>query len=74
MPRPARRSAMTHFDQRFADNPAFFAQNCLPAHSDHVAYASPEELRAGESSLRCSLNGLWKFHYARNPGPGDPRL
>ena len=72
MPRPARRSAMTHFDQRLADNPAFFAQNCLPAHSDHVAYASPEELRAGESSLRCSLNGLWKFHHARNPGQAIP--
>ena len=72
MPRPARRSAMTHFDQRLADNPAFFAQNCLPAHSDHVADASPEELRAGESSLRCSLNGLWKFHHARNPGQAIP--
>lgn len=45
---------------------AVFADNRLPAHSDHVAYGSWEELAAGETRYRMSLNGMWKFHYARN--------
>lgn len=50
---------------RLAD-PSYFAENRLPAHSDHVAYADALELASGVSSLRRSLNGLWYFHYARN--------
>ena len=48
-------------------DPAVFADNRLPAHSDHVAYRTVEELAAGETSLRISLDGVWKFHYAKNP-------
>ena len=48
-------------------SPAYFAENRIPAHSDHIAYASRAEWAAGKSSLRLSLNGLWKFHFARNP-------
>ena len=48
-------------------SPAYFAENRIPAHSDHIAYASHAEWAAGKSSLRLSLNGLWKFHFARNP-------
>lgn len=48
-------------------NPEYFQENTLKAHSDHVAYASREEAEiSGETSFRESLNGLWKFHYARN--------
>ena len=47
-------------------SPAYFAENRIPAHSDHIAYASRCEWAAGENSLRHSLNGLWKFHFARN--------
>ena len=47
-------------------SPAYFAENRVPAHSDHVAFASRAEWLGGESSLRCSLNGLWKFHHALN--------
>ncbi|HIQ62377.1 MAG TPA: DUF4981 domain-containing protein [Candidatus Avichristensenella intestinipullorum] len=61
-----------HFDEQLLKNPAYFAQNRLAAHSDHVAYASMQELASGQSSLRYSLNGLWKFHYARNPGQVIP--
>ena len=50
---------------RLAD-PSFFAENRLPAHSDHIAYADAMEMADGVSSLRRSLNGLWYFHYARN--------
>lgn len=43
-----------------------FADQRLPAHSDHVAYGSWEEQAVGETRYRMSLNGMWKFHYARN--------
>ena len=48
-------------------DPGVFADNRLPAHSDHVTYASSAERAAGESSLRLCLDGLWKFRYAANP-------
>ena len=56
-----------NFDYNKLKDPAFFAENRMPAHSDHSFYASLEELDAGESSLRKSLNGYWKFHHALNP-------
>lgn len=49
----------------YMENPEVFAKGTLPAHSDHRFYGSEEEMRQGRSSLVCSLNGLWKFHYAR---------
>ena len=57
---------MKEFDYNIVKDPAVFKVNALPAHSDHTAFASAEEMREGSSSLRASLNGLWKFHYARN--------
>ena len=50
---------------RLAD-PAFFEENRLPAHSDHVSFADAMEMAEGVSSLRRSLDGIWSFHYARN--------
>lgn len=47
-------------------DPTFYAENRVPAHSDHICYASSEEAVAKQSSLSRSLNGLWKFHYAKN--------
>ena len=52
------------FDVKKISDPAFFKENCMEAHSDHVAYASAAE--KGESSFRFSLDGIWKFHYAKN--------
>ena len=52
--------------EKIVKNPAVFADNRLPAHSDHIAYSTEEELEAGESSFRFSLDGVWKFHYAKN--------
>lgn len=57
---------MMNFDASRLRDPAFFGENRVAAHSDHIAYASMEELHAGETSLRFSLNGLWKFHHALN--------
>ena len=54
------------FDYSKLKSPAYFAENRLPAHSDHVACASRAEWAQGENSLRMSLNGLWKFHHALN--------
>ncbi|MDO4242941.1 MAG: glycoside hydrolase family 2 TIM barrel-domain containing protein [Actinomyces sp.] len=51
---------------RLAD-PTFFADNRLPAHSDHLWYADEAEAEAGESSFQVSLDGVWKFFYAKNP-------
>ncbi len=56
------------FDYTKLSDPAYFAEGRIPAHSDHIAYGSPDEAAVGESSLRCSLNGLWKFCHARNEG------
>ena len=42
-------------------DPTIFRVNRLDAHSDHICYASAEELAQGESSLRQSLDGQWQF-------------
>ena len=42
-------------------DPTVFRVNRLDAHSDHVCYASPEEAAQGETSLRQSLDGAWRF-------------
>jgi len=54
-------------DEKLA-NPEFFAENRLPAHSDHKWYRDAAELLRDASSFVCSLDGLWYFHYARNLG------
>lgn len=52
--------------EKLVKDPAVFADKRLPAHSDHLAFRTAEELAAGESSLRFCLDGVWKFHYAKN--------
>ena len=51
---------------RLAD-PTFFAQGRLAAHSDHRCFASAAEAASGRSSFEVSLDGVWKFAYAKNP-------
>ena len=55
------------FDLSRLDDPSFFAENRLPAHSDHRWFADRAEAAGGSSSFEQSLNGLWKLHYAPNP-------
>ncbi|MFG6382820.1 MAG: DUF4981 domain-containing protein [Lachnospiraceae bacterium] len=57
---------MQQFDYNKVKNPLIFEENRLEAHSDHICYASMEELEEKETSFRYSLNGPWKFAYARN--------
>ena len=57
---------MSKFDQSIIGDPRVFQQNRLPAHSDHVAFASKAELETGVSSYRISLDGVWQFHYSKN--------
>ena len=48
-------------------DPAVFRVNRLDAHSDHVAYATVSEAASGESSLRQTLDGLWRFSWCVRP-------
>ncbi len=54
------------FDYTRVKDPEYFAEGRLEAHSDHVCFANRKEAMAGGTSLRHSLNGIWKFHYAKN--------
>ncbi len=44
----------------------FFKENCMSAHSDHISYADEKEAEEKKSSFRLPLDGIWKFHYAKN--------
>jgi len=57
---------MKAFDYNLVKNPEYFADNRMKAHSDHVYYKGWEDETNKENSFRHSLNGIWKFHYAKN--------
>lgn len=57
---------MGRFNYENVKNPEFFAENRMKAHSDHTYYANRKEEEAKENGFRYSLNGLWKFAYAKN--------
>ncbi|MBR4022939.1 MAG: DUF4981 domain-containing protein [Ruminococcus sp.] len=59
---------MNTFDYGKVKDSLYFRENRLDAHSDHRFYADMDEMEIGESSFKVSLNGLWKFHYAKNYG------
>lgn len=63
---------MESFDYSIVKDPRIFQQNRLPAHSSHVCYKNDAERMLEESSLRKSLNGLWKFSYAKNMNEAIP--
>ncbi len=48
-------------------NPLFYEENRVAAHSDHKYYISEAELVQNVQSLKRSLDGVWKFRYAKNP-------
>ena len=54
------------FDYACVKDPECFQINRLMAHSDHKYYANPEEVCEKQSSFIYSLNGLWKFSFAKN--------
>lgn len=51
---------------RWLDDPEVFRVGQLPAHSDHRFYRNRQEMDEGETALKQSLNGKWKFHYSEN--------
>lgn len=57
---------MEYFDYNRVKDPKYFAENRMQAHSDHVAYADWKECAAKKTSYRYSLDGIWKFAYAKN--------
>lgn len=57
---------MASFHYENVKNPGYFREGRVNAHADHLFYRSQEELEEQQSTFRHSLNGLWKFHYARN--------
>ena len=57
---------MTQFHYDKVKDPLFFKENVLPAHSMQPIYKNSRELFNKKSSLKKSLDGVWKFSYAVN--------
>ncbi|MCQ2519170.1 MAG: DUF4981 domain-containing protein [Lachnospiraceae bacterium] len=48
------------------ENPEFFAENLIKAHSDHFFFEKGKDVSLMENMpLRQSLNGIWKFKYSK---------
>ena len=65
------------FSYEMVKEPACFAVNTERAHADHLPCRNVREAFREESGFRRSLNGIWKFHYAKNyksaiPGFEEP--
>ena len=63
---------MKTFDYSLVKDPQYFKDGRMDAHSDHTYYRDGEEALEKETSFRYDLNGIWKFHYARNYGSAVP--
>lgn len=57
---------MKAFNYELVKDPTYFNDNRVAAHSDHRYYADREKMEQDVEDYRFSLNGLWKFHYAKN--------
>ena len=57
---------MGTFNYDLVKDPTYFNDNRVAAHSDHKYYASVDAMEQDVDNFRHSLNGLWKFHYAKN--------
>lgn len=53
-------------DIKWLDDPETFRVNQLPAHSDHYFYKTMSEIDHQSSYVK-SLNGTWKFNFAKSP-------
>ena len=63
---------MKTFDYSLVKDPQYFKDGRMDAHSDHTYYRNADEVQEKETSFRYDLNGIWKFHYARNYGSAIP--
>lgn len=57
---------MKTFNYELVKDPTYFCDNRIAAHSDHRYYGTKEMMEQDIDDFRYSLNGLWKFHYAKN--------
>ena len=57
---------MSEFNYNIVRNPEVFQENRLPAHSDHQYFDNLDSVYGDESAYRYSLNGIWKFSFAKN--------
>ncbi len=57
---------MSEFNYEIVRNPEIFRENRLDAHSDHEYYSHENGVPAGVSDFKVSLNGVWKFMWAKN--------
>ena len=57
---------MAAFDFEKLKEPRCFAENRLPAHSDHIFYRDEAELAGGVSSFNRTLGSIWHFACGRN--------
>ena len=60
------------FQYEKVKDPTYYGENRVAAHSDHRYYGSVEEMEQHVENFRHSLNGLWKFHYAKNYNSTSP--
>lgn len=51
---------------KWLDDPEVFQVNRKKAHSDHMIYASKEDMEQGRRSYCQLLSGEWRFHYSVN--------
>ena len=63
---------MKTFDYSLVKDPQYFKDRRMDAHSDNTYYRDGEEAQEKATSFRYDLNGIWKFHYARNYGSAIP--
>ena len=54
------------FEEEWIADPRYYALNRLDAHSSHVYYQNEDEENSGNTQLKQSLNGMWKFSFAKN--------
>ena len=54
------------FNYQNVKNPEYFRENRMEAHSDHKFYQCLSHAIEKEEDFQVSLNGLWKFSYAKN--------
>ena len=57
---------MSKFDYQLVSNPSFFIDGCCKHHCFFIHYKNEKEEIKKKSSFYQSLNGTWKFHYAKN--------
>lgn len=57
---------MMKHDLSWLQNPEVFEVNRMAPHSDHKYFTTMHDARANNCSFKKSLNGVWKFAYAKN--------